>query len=48
MMADLVKVVCCRLPLWAIDRLRLKAAEDKRSIGQMVRFIVERYLEEHQ
>ena len=44
-MADLTKVVCFRLPVWAIEGLKELAEEDKRSIGQMVRVIVERELE---
>lgn len=45
-MADLVKVVCVRLPEWAVAQLREWAAEDKRTIGQLARVILETRLEE--
>ncbi len=46
-MAELVKMVCCRFPVWMVTALRSAAREKKWSVGQMARDRVERYLEEH-
>ena len=45
-MADLPDTICFKSPRWLTDRLRVLATEQRRSLAQMVRVLLEQKLEE--
>ena len=47
-MADLPDTVCFKAQRWLTDKLRALAIEERRTLGQMVRVIVERYFEQRE